>query len=177
MSGGTELLLGGARSGKSDLAVRRARATGLPVTIVVTGAASDEEMAERIRRHRRERPPEWTTVEETLDLAAAVTEAPGGHCLVVDCLSLWVSNLLAAGHDEDTVRAAAEEAAAAAARRAGPTIAVTNEVGLGLVPMHPVGRMYRDALGRANTAWSLAADRAWLVVAGRLLPLTRPGDA
>jgi len=155
------LLLGGARSGKSSLAVRRAAATGAPVVFVATGEARDGEMAERIRRHRAERPRAWTTVEEPLELHAAVEAAPAEACVVVDCLSLWVANLLEAGREPDPRVPA----------RSGPTIAVSNEVGLGVVPATPLGRRYRDVLGRVNAAWAAAADEAWLVVAGKALPL------
>ena len=169
-----ELLIGGARSGKSDLAVQRARASRLPVTVIVTATASDGEMAGRIARHRAERPAGWSTLEAPEDVDAAFAAVPDDHCVLYDCVSLWVSNRLAAGADEDTIRREAARTAHRVAGRTGPTIVVTNEVGHGLVPMHPVGRSYRDALGRANVTWSLAADRAWLVVAGRLLPLARP---
>jgi adenosyl cobinamide kinase/adenosyl cobinamide phosphate guanylyltransferase len=162
------LLLGGARSGKSRLAVRLASERGRPVVFLATGEAGDDEMADRIARHRAERPPGWTTVEEPVALRAAIAAAPAGSTLVVDCLSLWVANLL-------DVRTAAEieaEAAAAAALAAArDTIAVSNEVGLGVVPATPSGRAYRDVLGRVNAIWAEAAVEAYLVVAGRRLPL------
>jgi adenosyl cobinamide kinase/adenosyl cobinamide phosphate guanylyltransferase len=164
------VLLGGARSGKSRLAVRLAAASGAPVVFVATGEPGDEEMAARIERHRQERPAGWTTVEEPRRLRDAVAEAPGGCCLVVDCLSLWVANLI----EQAPAEAIEDEAAAAAgiaAARAGRTIAVSNEVGLGVVPATPLGRAYRDALGRVNQAWAAAADEAMLVVAGRVLQL------
>jgi adenosyl cobinamide kinase/adenosyl cobinamide phosphate guanylyltransferase len=169
-----ELLLGGARSGKSALAVRRAAASGRPVVFVATGEARDAEMAERIARHRAERPPGWRTVEEPLALEAAVAGAPREACLVVDCLSLWVANALERGDGDAEVEGAAARAAALAARRPGPGVVVSNEVGLGLVPMEPLGRRYRDVLGRVNATWARAADRAALVVAGRVLALERP---
>jgi adenosylcobinamide kinase/adenosylcobinamide-phosphate guanylyltransferase len=168
------LLLGGARSGKSSLAVRLAHASGLPVTFVATAEALDPEMAERIARHRAARPKEWRTVEEPADLRAAVVEA--GACLVVDCLSLWVANLLERGWSEQQVEEEAAAVAALAAERAPLTIAVTNEVGLGIVPSTPLGRSYRDLLGQVNAAWAAAATQAAFVVAGRLLPLSQPED-
>jgi adenosylcobinamide kinase/adenosylcobinamide-phosphate guanylyltransferase len=152
--------VGGARSGKSRLAVERASAAGAPVVFVATGEAGDEEMAERIARHRAERPADWETVEEPLELAAALRGAPPGATVIVDCLSLWVAN---GGGD-----AAAVDAAAA---RSALTIAVTNEVGLGIVPANALARTYRDELGRVNAAWVAAADEAYFVVAGRMLPL------
>jgi adenosylcobinamide kinase/adenosylcobinamide-phosphate guanylyltransferase len=155
------LYLGGARSGKSRLAVEHAGASGSPVTFIATGEAGDDEMAARIELHKRERPPEWRTVEEPLDLAGALSSVPDGDTAVVDCLSLWVAN----GGGDD----AALEAAAA---RNGLTIAVSNEVGMGIVPVNALAREYRDVLGRVNAAWAAAADEAWFVVAGKTLRLS-----
>lgn len=167
------LLLGGARSGKSSLALRRARASGRPVVFVATGEPLDDEMTERIARHRAERDPGWTTVEAPLELEAALRELPAEACAVVDCLSLWVANLMLAGLGEDELLARAAAAAELAARRAAPTLAVSNEVGMGVVPVHELGRRYRDALGRVNATWADRAADAALVVAGRSLPLER----
>jgi adenosylcobinamide kinase/adenosylcobinamide-phosphate guanylyltransferase len=157
------LYLGGARSGKSQLALDRALAAGAPVTFIATGEAGDDEMAERIERHRRERPEGWRTIEEPVRLAEALASVPEGETAVVDCLSLWVANVLGAEDDA---------ALTAAASRDGLTIAVTNEVGMGIVPDNALARTYRDALGRVNAAWARAADEAYLVVAGRTLALT-----
>jgi len=157
------LLIGGARSGKSRLALELAQAAAPPVTFVATGWAGDEEMAARIARHREERPPEWTTVEERRELARALRSVPDGETAVVDCLSLWVANLDGA---------APAEAAEVAASREGLTIAVTNEVGMGIVPDNALAREYRDELGRVNAQWAELADEAWLVVAGRRLRLS-----
>jgi adenosylcobinamide kinase/adenosylcobinamide-phosphate guanylyltransferase len=150
------VLVGGARSGKSRLAVERARAEGAPVTFIATGEALDGEMAARIARHRAERPAAWTTIEEPVDLHGALAAVSAGETAVVDCLSLWVAN----GGD-----------GAAPKPRVGLTIAVTNEVGLGIVPENALARAYRDDLGRANAAWVDAADEAYFVVAGRMLRL------
>src|SRR5438093_5357232 len=132
------VLLGGARSGKSSLAVRLARDARAPVVFIATGEAGDDEMADRIARHRAERPSDWQTVEEPVALAAALEAAPDTACVVVDCLSLWVANLLERG-DEDVEQQAAAAAAIAAAGGTR-TIAVSNEVGLGVVPATPLGR-------------------------------------
>jgi adenosylcobinamide kinase/adenosylcobinamide-phosphate guanylyltransferase len=167
------LLVGGARSGKSTLALRRARRFGGAVVFVVTAEPRDAEMAERIARHRAERDPGWATVEAPTDLAAALSSAPAEACLVVDCLTLWVANLLERG---EPVVARAAEAADLAAGRPGPTIAVTNEVGMGLVPSSALGRRYRDVLGRVNAVWAEAAAEALLVVAGRTVRLERADD-
>jgi adenosylcobinamide kinase / adenosylcobinamide-phosphate guanylyltransferase len=158
------VLLGGARSGKSSRAVTLAAAAGAPVVFVATGEGRDREMAERIDMHRRERPAGWTTVEEPLELAPALAGAPGGATVIVDCLSLWVANLLEHGREPDDV-------APLAAARAGLTVAVSNEVGLGIVPANELARRYRDVLGRVNAAWVAASDEAFLCVAGRTIAL------
>jgi adenosyl cobinamide kinase/adenosyl cobinamide phosphate guanylyltransferase len=165
------LLLGGARSGKSALAVRRARSLDAPVVFIATAEAGDEEMAERIARHRAERDAVWSTVEAPLAPAAALEEAPAEACVIVDCLSLWVANLLERGLGEDEIVELGAEAAGLAAGRAGPTIAVSNEVGMGVVPEYELGRRYRDALGRVNAIWAERAGAALLVVAGQVLAL------
>jgi adenosylcobinamide kinase/adenosylcobinamide-phosphate guanylyltransferase len=169
------LLLGGARSGKSALAVDLAHASGLPVTFVATAEARDAEMAERIARHRAARPAQWRRVEEPVDLRAALDEAGGQACLVVDCLSLWIANLLDRSWREQAIEEEARALADVAAGRTPLTAVVTNEVGLGIVPSTPLGRSYRDLLGRVNATWAASAATAALVVAGRPLPLARPG--
>jgi adenosylcobinamide kinase/adenosylcobinamide-phosphate guanylyltransferase len=167
------LLLGGARSGKSDLAVRIAATQPAPVTLIATAEAGDPEMEERIDRHRAERPADWTVLEVPLELRQATTGAPPNDCLLIDCLTLWTANLLR-DHGEQAIRAIAADAARAAAARPGLTLAVSNEVGLGIVPDNALARGYRDLLGRVNAIWAAEANRAYLLVAGRLLPL---GDA
>lgn len=162
------LLLGGARSGKSALAVRLA---GDVATLVATATAGDVEMEERIARHRAERPPGWTTVEEPIALGSALAAVPPDRVAVVDCLSLWVSNLIAGGRDDGEIEEEANRVAAAAVARPGLTVAVSNEVGMGIVPATPLGRRYRDVLGRVNAAWARGAERTLLVVAGRTLEL------
>jgi adenosylcobinamide kinase / adenosylcobinamide-phosphate guanylyltransferase len=168
------VLLGGARSGKSALAQRLAGRWDGPVTVVATGQARDAEMAERIARHRAARPAGWETVEEPLELAAALAACGPDTLVVVDCLTLWVSNLLEQGLTDAEVGARAGAAAAVAAGRTAPTVAVSNEVGSGIVPAEPLARRYRDLLGQVNAVWAAAADRALLLVAGRGLPLTDP---
>jgi adenosylcobinamide kinase/adenosylcobinamide-phosphate guanylyltransferase len=164
------VLIGGARSGKSALALRLA-AGAEQVVFVATGEARDEEMAERIERHRLERPAGWRVVEEPVALREAIEAAPSAGYVVVDCLSLWVSNLLEAGWADAAVKTEAERTARAAADRPGATVVVSNEVGLGVVPATPLGRRYRDLLGRVNATFAAAADEALFVVAGRTLPL------
>lgn len=167
---GLRLLVGGARAGKSALAGRLAESTGMPVTFVATAEALDDEMEARIARHRAERPEGWRTVEEPVDLVRAI-EGAGDGVVVVDCLTLWVSNLLGAGLSDEEIERRAEDAARVAAARPSPTLTVTNEVGLGVVPASEIGRRYRDVLGRVNSIWASHAEEVLLVVAGRALRL------
>ncbi len=165
------VLLGGARAGKSALALELARDQGAPVVYIATAEAGDEEMAARIAQHRTERPETWRTVEEPIALRSALASVEPDACVVVDCLTLWVANLLARNDD---VRAEADAIAKLAAGRRGPTIVVSNEVGLGIVPASPLGREYRDLLGAVNAAFVRRADDAAFVVAGCAIPL-QPG--
>jgi adenosylcobinamide kinase / adenosylcobinamide-phosphate guanylyltransferase len=165
------VLLGGARSGKSQLALDLAARWNGPVTFIATAEARDDEMAERIARHRAERPAGWTTIEEPVALETALAGAPDDACVIVDCLALWLSNLLEQGRDLEECQRAATAAATTAAVRTATTIVVSNEVGLGIVPATPLGRDYRDLLGRVNETWVAAAAAAALVVAGRALRL------
>jgi adenosyl cobinamide kinase/adenosyl cobinamide phosphate guanylyltransferase len=170
------VLLGGARSGKSTLALRHAAALGAPVVFVATAEALDDEMEERIARHRAERPSGWATVEEPLDLSSALSGIDPAATCVVDCLSFWISNLVLRGDEGEAIERLARGVARAAAVRAGATIAVTNEVGLGVVPAAALGRAYRDLLGSVNRAWVETAEKAYLVVAGRALELAPAGS-
>lgn len=169
------VLLGGARSGKSGLAVRLARSQPRPVAFVATCPRidGDDDLAARIAIHAAERPAGWLTIEEEHDLAGALAAA-GDRFVVVDCLTLWVGNLAHRGDGAAAVEAANRAALDAVAARAAPTVAVTNEVGSGIVPADALSRTYRDTLGRVNQAWVAAADRALLLVAGRALPLHDP---
>ena len=163
---------GGARSGKSSHALRLAAAAGTRVAMIATAEARDGEMAERIAAHRRERPPGWRTVEEPVDLAGALRGLAGDEFAIVDCLSLWVSNLLERD-DVAAIEPLAAEAAALAAGHGGGCVAVSNEVGMGIVPINELARTYRDVLGRVNAIWADAADDALFAVAGRVLRLER----
>ena len=163
------LLTGGARSGKTAAAQRLADASRAHVTLIATAEARDEEMAERIRLHRESRPSSWSTVEEPLDLLGALARVGDAETAIVDCLTLWVSNLLGKGAADAEIAADAERVAALAAERPARTIVVTNEVGLGIVPFEQETRRYRDLLGLVNTNFSGAAERAGLLVAGRVL--------
>jgi adenosyl cobinamide kinase/adenosyl cobinamide phosphate guanylyltransferase len=163
------LVLGGARSGKSAMAERLAIESGDPVIFIATGEARDEEMEARIRRHREDRPASWQTVEAPVDLLAAIASSSRGDFLVVDCLTLWVANLLEKGMDLDGINVAAAEVANELSRRRG--VVVSNEVGLGIVPANDLARAFRDTLGSVNATFAGAAERALLMVAGRALEL------
>jgi adenosylcobinamide kinase / adenosylcobinamide-phosphate guanylyltransferase len=168
------LLLGGARSGKSDLAVRMAATSGRPVVVVATAEPRDDEMAERIRRHREARPASWTTLEVPVRLDDELTGVDPEAFVLLDCLSLWVSNAIEAGATADGIELDARAVAGRLAGREAPAAVVTNEVGLGIVPVNELARRYRDELGRVNAVFARAAARAYLIVAGRALALEEP---
>lgn len=171
---GVTLLLGGARSGKSSLAVALGRAwTGAVVVVATARVGDDADLAERVARHRAERPAEWRTV-ETTDVVGAVAGAPDHALVIVDCVTLWVADAFDEPGREAAVVDAALELAGIAAARPGPTVLVSNEVGLGVHPPTELGRRYRDALGRVNVVLAQQADRSLLLVAGRALPLHDP---
>ena len=173
---GLTLLLGGARSGKSTFAVELGRAWAGSVTFLATAEPLDDDMTHRIDRHRAERPP-WATVEEPLDLDGALGAVAADHLVIVDCLTLWVSNLLLAGVGEEQIAERARAAAEIAAARPAPVVAITNEVGWGIVPANELARVYQDALGRTNQCWAAAAARSLLLVAGRAVQLGDPWTA
>ena len=157
------LVLGGARSGKSAYAERLIEIHG-PGLYVATAEAGDAEMSERIRRHQERRGGSWTTVEEPLDLAGALkTTAAPGIAVLVDCLTLWLSNLMEAGKNVDAESAGLCETLKDAK---GPVVLVSNEVGMGIVPENALSRAFRDHQGRLNQAVAEAADRVVFVVAG-----------
>ena len=176
---------GGARSGKSRYAERLAAATARGVVFIATMEPLDEELERRVAAHRAARPASWTTVEAPLDIVGALATTDARQCVLLDCLSLWVGNRMgplgespdpdAVEHLEGELEAEVARLIEAARARAGETIVVTNEVGSGLVPPYPLGRAYRDVLGRVNQQVSVAADRAWLLVAGRALELPPAG--
>jgi adenosyl cobinamide kinase/adenosyl cobinamide phosphate guanylyltransferase len=175
------LLIGGARSGKSALAVRLASSGSAPITLVATAEALDDEMAARIASHRSERPSTWATVEEPLDLEPALSSTTVEGTVVIDCLTLWVANLLGAGRTDAEVLAGAGKVAVLAGERPGKVVVVTNDVGSGIVPGDALSRRYRDLLGRVNSVFAEKAADAFLVVAGLVVPLmpatVTPGPA
>jgi adenosylcobinamide kinase / adenosylcobinamide-phosphate guanylyltransferase len=170
------VLLGGARAGKSKLAANLARRWDGPVAVVATAEAGDDEMRSRIERHRAERPAEWATVEEPLRLREELAGLDDDVFAIVDCLTLWVANLIRRGDSEEAIVEEAGAVAAVAGRRPAPAVVITNEVGLGIVPGTPIARAYRDVLGRVNSTFVESADKAAFVVAGRLLQLDPPAQ-
>lgn len=168
------LILGGVRSGKSRLAESLAVASGLPVTYLATATAEDGEMAARIQSHRRHRDPDWRVVEESVALAAAlIRECREGHCVIVDCLTLWLNNLLFA---DDGVLLARERDALTAILPGlpGELILVGNETNLGVIPLGELTRRFCDESGRLHQQLARSCDRVVLTVAG--LPLTLKGN-
>ncbi|NDW03777.1 bifunctional adenosylcobinamide kinase/adenosylcobinamide-phosphate guanylyltransferase [Jiella pacifica] len=166
------LVLGGARSGKTAFAEGLVAGSGLEPVYVATGEAHDDEMADRIARHQSDRGPTWRTVEAPLDLAGTLRrEAAAGRFLLVDCLTLWVTNLMMAGRNVD------EEAdalgAALEAGVGGPVLLVSNEVGLGIVPDNAMARAFRDHAGRLHQTIAALAGTVYFVAAG--LPLKMKG--
>jgi adenosylcobinamide kinase / adenosylcobinamide-phosphate guanylyltransferase len=162
------LFTGGARSGKSRLAERYAALQNAPVAYIATAEAGDDEMRERIAHHRARRPPGWSTIEAPVAVGWALSALPAGSVALLDCLSLLVTNLLLA-HERDPEPPIEHEIAAlleAARQRDLTLIVVTNEVGMGIVPAYPLGRQYRDLLGRANQRVAALADEVYLAVAG-----------
>jgi adenosylcobinamide kinase/adenosylcobinamide-phosphate guanylyltransferase len=175
------LVGGGARSGKSRFALERTLALGgegegpgLSCLFLATAEASDDEMRARIARHREERGGRLRTIEAPVELAAALDAAGDHGAVLVDCLTLWLSNLLVRGATADAAHERVEELAAAIARRRAPVVLVTNEVGLGLVPETPLGRLFRDVAGLAHQRLARDADEIHVAVLGLVLRL-RPG--
>lgn len=175
------LLLGGARSGKSAFAERLATESGRPVLYTATAPITDEEMRQRIEEHQRQRPASWRTLEVQRGVAARIadTRQPGEVVLLED-VTLLTSNCLLGVDDRALLTGAAHEVEAALNRELdqlcalpGPLIVVSNEVGMGLVPMSPLGRLFRDLLGRANQRLAASAERVVLLVAG--VPLVIKG--
>jgi adenosylcobinamide kinase / adenosylcobinamide-phosphate guanylyltransferase len=189
------VILGGARSGKSVFAERLAASSGRSVAFIATATAGDDEMRERIARHRASRAKEWHTLEEPLDLARAVRHAAElADVLLLDCVTLWLGNMLlqASWQREKDDKGEVEfhttsrlfdekalkeiEALLAVARSLGPNktlIVVTNEVGFGIVPAYPLGRLYRDTLGYVNQRLAQVAERVYLMVAGMAVDIKR----
>lgn len=159
----TVLVLGGARSGKSRRGEELVRAGGGRPIYIATAEIRDEEMRDRVERHRRDRGPNWTTVEEPLELPGVLRARAGEGPILVDCLTLWLSNLMERGRD---VAEATEALVAALVEARGLVVLVANEVGWGIVPDNTLARAFRDEAGRLNRRVAATADRVELVVAG-----------
>ncbi len=157
------LVLGGARSGKSRHAEALVEALPAPWTYIATAQAWDDEMAVRIAEHRLRRSADWITVDAPLDLADAIRRAPRGRPVLVDCLTLWLTNLMLA--ERDTL-AACDDLIAACAAAASPVVLVSNEVGLGIVPDNALARRFRDESGRLHQRLAARAGRVVFMVAG-----------
>jgi adenosylcobinamide kinase/adenosylcobinamide-phosphate guanylyltransferase len=163
------LVTGGSRSGKSGFAVQRAAAHPQPRVFLATAQVADEEMRSRIEAHRKSRPPEWGLVEEPREVARALTRIlEGAGVVIVDCVTLWVSNLILADETmgEKEVADRAEELAVIASGSPVPVIVVTNEVGSGVVPDNALARRFRDCAGRANQVLARWANEVYLMVSG-----------
>ncbi len=181
------LILGGARSGKSAFAEQLAASSGRRVAFIATATAGDDDMRARIARHRASRSPEWLTIEEPLQLAGAVRRAAElADVLLLDCITLWLANWMGQQSDLELDDAPGEaytgrvlsdiEELLATLATLGPgktLIAVSNEVGLGIVPAYPLGRVYRDTLGWVNQRLARSADRVYLMVAGLAVDIKR----
>ena len=173
------LVLGGVRAGKSSYAQRLA-ADGRSVLFVATAEAGDREMAERISAHRQSRPKDWHTLEEPVDLTAALEPVLHRYdTVLLDCLTLWVSNLLLRADDpwaaRDDAVAHAQALLALQARSDASWIVVSNETGLGVIPPTPLGRAFEDALGRVNQLAAAQSDHVYFMVAG--LPMALKGSS
>jgi len=161
------LVLGGARSGKSAYAQKRCEALGMRLAYIATAEAGDEEMAERIARHRADRGTGWSTIEAPIDVCGAIADAmQQSDVVLVDCLTLWLSNLLLGDHD---IRAAGDELARIVRQASVPLIMIANEVGMSIVPDNGLARKFRDEAGWLNQTIAAAANEVVLVCAG--LPL------
>jgi adenosylcobinamide kinase / adenosylcobinamide-phosphate guanylyltransferase len=184
------LILGGARSGKSDFALKLASSSGRDVLFVATMEPGDDEMRARIDAHRSQRPQEWRTLEEPRAVVHALRRnARAGDVVLLDCITLWASNLLIdATGDTDAAAALTKDDQAELSIKSqidalvewalafdGEVVVVSNEVGLGVVPAYPLGRAFRDALGAANRLIAARADRTYYLVAGLVVDLKRLG--
>lgn len=183
MKGKLILVLGGSRSGKSEFAEKIAERTGKRMTYIATAAVRDEEMAERVKLHQKRRPNSWVTVEEEKDVLGALSLGGKGDVFLLDCATVWLTNLLLEQQPTETDAALDKKEARILGQVAGlvetvesglDLIVVSNEVGLGIVPEHPLGRIFRDLAGKANQVLASKADSVYLVVAG--IPLVIKGE-
>lgn len=174
------LVTGGSRSGKSRYAAKTGEALDGPRAFVATCPLIDEEMNERIRKHREERKRfDWQTIEEPVELAAALRKTLGFNVRIVDCLTLWVNNLMYRAEqsltriDEDEISRKCEELLTISADLNGTIIFVTNEVGMGVIPDNPASRLFRDLVGRCNQTMAHGADEVTLLACGQPIDLKK----
>ena len=169
------LVMGGARAGKSSFALRLAEEHA-SVAFIATAQALDHEMAARIARHREERPPDWLTIEEPYALDDALIRATEADVVIVDCLTLFVSNWLLRSEDDNApaIQQTTERFLARVQSGTKTVICVSNEAGLGIVPENALARTFRDLLGRVNQQFAAAADEVYMLVAGLPLRLKPP---
>jgi len=176
------LVTGGARAGKSSFALGLANETGTggKRSFIATAQALDDDMATRIAIHRRERSEDWDTIEEPYHLDQALLKVLDSDVVIVDCLTLFVSNWLLWSENEDQcqelVRKTSQEFLNVARSQSGTVICVSNEVGLGIVPDTELGRCFRDLLGRVNQQFAAAADEVYLLIAGMPLRIKPTGN-
>ena len=173
MSDSSKVVLvgGGVRSGKSAFALERARELGQRRVFVATGEALDDEMRARVTAHREERGPDFRTIEAPRELVAALSRVDTADVIVIDCMTLWLSNLLLDGMSDSAISARVDDLADTLTQRRFHALLVTNEVGLGIVPENALARRFRDVTGRAHQRLGAVADEVYFGVMGQLLRL------
>lgn len=170
------LIGGGVRCGKSDFALSLARQLGHKRLFLATAQAGDDEMVERIRRHRQTRGDDFFTIEEPLALADALERHPDYDVLVLDCLTLWISNLLLQGQSQQEILEHVDELLIVLGKRRGDALIITNEVGMGIVPENALGRQFRDIAGLAHQRIARMADEVYMAMLGIILRI-KPAPA
>jgi adenosylcobinamide kinase/adenosylcobinamide-phosphate guanylyltransferase len=161
------IITGGARSGKSRFAQELAMQWGKDVVFIATAAVRDKEMEKRIERHRQSRPLQWKTIEEEIELAGAIEALTGeSKTIIIDCITLWLSNLIEGGHEDEEIRQEARRLGELLQGSPHNCILVTNEVGSGIVPDNALARRFRDLAGEANQILAASAQELYLMVAG-----------
>jgi len=171
---GLTFLTGGARSGKSRVAQEIASGSESQVCFLATAEALDDDMASRITQHQNDRPCDWLTKEAPIEINKELLNIDKNDVVIIDCLTLWVSNLLSAEFSSDEIFRKSSEVIATIGNRSAGTIVVSNEVGLGIVPGNELSRAYRDVLGSVNQLFARKSDQSFLIVAGLFLPLHDP---